>query len=240
MRKTLTGSVIPIFAAAITLGFSAVSSHAATITLFEKLVNIDGVLVPPNAAPGTATIDESLFNVSTGLGSITIDNITGVGPHFVGLFLDHEIDEASNTFFNENGVPVNTAAASQSWEIDEPGFLFGDIYSNFSGSSTTGSLLDNTTGVPPGSEDDVSMALGWSLNLASYQTASITFLASETAPASGFYLTHTDPLSGASIYFSSSALVLGNPPAVPDGGASFGLVLFGLAALAGMKSRQNR
>ena len=97
-----------------------------------------------------------------------------------------------------------TAAAGQSWEIDEPGYSFGDIFSNL-----LGSTLDNGNGVPAGSEDDVSMAMGWDFSLLDGETAVIQFLISNSAPVSGFYLTQTDPDSGASIYFSSSLNVGG-------------------------------
>ena len=63
----------------------------------------------------------------------------------------------------------------------EPEFLFGDIRTNH-----TASALDNTNGVPAGSEDDVSMALGWDFTLNANEQAIITFLTSLTQPTSSF------------------------------------------------------
>jgi hypothetical protein len=149
----------------------------------------------------------------------------------VGLFVDHEIDEAVNTFFNEFGLPDDSPVASQTWEIDEPGFLFGDIFDNFIASdNTTGSALDNSNGVPEAAPDDVSMAHGWDLNLAAGDTATISFRLSVDEPASGFYLGHHDVESAESVYFSSSLRIVGGP-GVPDSGSSFALLLGGLAAL---------
>jgi hypothetical protein len=78
-------------------------------------------------------------------------------------FLDAEIDEPVNTFFNEFGELGGSSADAaeedaDQWEIDEPGFVFGDIYSNL-----LAGALDGTNAVPAGSFDDVSMGLGFFL-----------------------------------------------------------------------------
>ena len=79
------------------------------------------------------------------------------------------------------------------------------------------SSLDNTNNVPEGLEDDVSMAIGWDFVLAPDETATIDFLLADTAPTSGFYLSHTDPgdpeVMGdeTTIYFSSSLDIIPVP-----------------------------
>jgi hypothetical protein len=59
------------------------------------------------------------------------------------------------------------------------------------------------------------MAMGWNFNLAADDYyAIITFLVSDTAPESGFYLSHTDPDSPDSpqtIYLSSDLTVVPEP-----------------------------
>ncbi len=182
-----------------------------SLSLFDWAVNIDGSMWEYSAGdsmPG----DTSGFDSGTGLGTIKL-TVSGVGDHFVGLFVDHEIDEEINTFFNENGDAVGSPATGQSWEIDEPGYVFGDIYDNF-----LGSALDGSNGVPAGSEDDVSMAMAWDFLLVADETASIGFLLSDTAPTGGFYLVHHDPDSPASIYFSST-LRIGGDGVIPAPGA---------------------
>jgi len=185
-----------IILAAMLVGFLAAPA-AATFDLFEYAFNIDGGFSSPllgDPIPGGVNVGG--FDDITGLGSITVT--VGGGMHYVGLFVDHEVDEGTNTFFNEYGTAHDTPAApaaGQSWEIDEPGFVFGDIYDNIQDGT-----LDNSNAVPMGMEDDVSMALAWGFS----GEAVVSFLVSETAPVSGFYLSHTDPESDATIYFSSS------------------------------------
>ncbi len=210
---------------------ASLPTFGATI-LYEYAFNIDGT-VTHNAAPGGVNL--AGFNTGTGLGSITYTT-SKLGANYVSFFVDHEIDESPNTFFNEYGSTSGAGpAAGQSWEIDEPGYSFGNIFSNFGSSA-----LDGVNGVPSGSPDDVSMALAWAFSLADGQTATLTFNISETAP-SGFYLQQTDPDSPASIYFSSSLVIEPTgPPGVPDGGATGVSLLIGLLGLAGLKRAANR
>lgn len=190
------------------LGFGQAQA-TPTIDLFDFGVNIDGVthckLVGcDNTVTDFAAIsgaDQSGFDFSTGLGTLTF-TITGAGSHNIDLFLDHEITETDNTYFNEFGADTGALSTGQSWEIDEPGFVLiepGDIFDNFVGSG-----LDNSNGVPVGSEDDVSMALGWDFTLGVNEVAHIGFLVSTSSPSSGFFLTHTDPDSAVSLFFSST------------------------------------
>lgn len=183
-------------------------SNAATIAsiaLFDAQSNIDGVI-----SPASGSLD------SQGLGTINL-SVTGVGSHFLGLFVDHEIDEAINTFFNEFGTTGGSAAAGQSWEIDEPGYssgpILGDIFANFSASG-----LDDANGVPSATPDDVSMALGWDVTLAAGETALASFTLSTARPTGGFFLSHSDPDSQTTIYFTSTKTIRGGGPNVPDGG----------------------
>jgi hypothetical protein len=154
--------------------------------------------------------------------------MTGAGVHNILVFLDIEIDEAINTYFNEFGNVIGAPGAGLSWEIDEPGFVFGDIYNNF-----VAGALDNTNGVPPGSPDDVSFALGRAFALAAGETATLNFRTSLTAPAGGFYLVQTDPDSASSVYFSSDLAIRGGGPFIPEPGTLTLLGLgLGLAAAA--------
>ena len=184
-------------------GVSSGSAQAATVELSEYAFNLDGSVVTSNAS-----INGGGFNYSTGIGAITI-SIAGAGAHSVLGFFDHEIDQVTNTFFNEKGSVNGIAAAGQSWEIDEPGYTFGNIYTNFSGNA-----LDNSIGTL--TPEDVSMAMGWNFLLADGESALITFILSETMPTSGFYLTQFDPdSSNSAIYFSSAINTTGNPVPVP-------------------------
>jgi hypothetical protein len=181
------------------------SASAATIGLFEYAFNVDGVV---NSGSDPVGANTGGFDKTTGLGTITVTT-GGVGSRYIGLFLDHEIDEATNTFFNESGAANGVAGGGLSWEIDEPGFVFGDIFDNFKSSS-----LDNSNGVPAGSEDDVSLALAFDFDLLAGQTAIVTFLVSQTAPG-GFFLSHTDADSDVTLYFSADLDIRGGQTPVP-------------------------
>ena len=172
---------ILLWAAAALLGLSSLSAQAVPVPvleLFDYGFNIDGtVSVPTPGDPVPGEVDLSSFDDFTGLGTIEA-TITGAGAHTFDAFFDHDIDEAINTFFNEYGTATAGAAASgQSCEIDEPEFVFGDIFTNFENSA-----LDNFNNVPVGSEDDVSMAMGWDFTLGIGETALITLSLSETEP----------------------------------------------------------
>lgn len=75
-----------------------------------------------------------------------------------------------------------------SWEIDEPGFVFRDIYDNF-----LLGTLDNAIGSPL--PDDVSMALGWQFLLNPVEQGLLEFLLGTTPPV-GFHLRQFDPDGG--------------------------------------------
>jgi hypothetical protein len=205
-----------VFLSILFLAFGA-SGAMATSYLYDWAFNVDGTTYEDclgDLMPTDGVLD------SEGLGILNWTT-SDVGSHSFLAFFDYEIDEAINTYYNEYGATSGAAAtAGQSWEIDEPGYVFGNIYAN-----VLAGALDNTNSVPSGSEDDVSWAMGWNFNLAAGETATIMLVLGDTAPVSGFYLSHTDPETGVgtpdyspeqSIYFSSTLDVSGGPAPVPE------------------------
>lgn len=207
----------PRLTAAMAMLAAALQAQAGPISLAEHAFNIDGA-VTSNAAPPAA--NTAGFDTATGLGTISL-KLSGAGTHRVSLFVDHEIDETVNTFFNETATSHGTAGTGQTWEIDEPGYTFGNIYGNF-----LAGTLDNSNAFQAGPPDDVSMAMGWQFTLASNETAVISFLLSTLAPTNGFYLTQQDDDSGQALHMSSALQIRGDNQ-VPEP-ATLGLVALGL------------
>jgi len=216
------------------LGFGSLSANAAIIDLFDWGFNIDSIWSNDfTGDPIPGNVDVSLFDLGTGIGQIDI-TITGIGVHNALTFLDHEIDESINTFFNESASIGGALMAGQSWEADEPGFLFGDIVEN-----AAHNTLDNANGVPAGLEDDVSMALGWDFALVDGETAVASFFTSTINDAAGsFFIEQFDPDSNASIFFWSGLDISAEPPAGLTEPGTLGLVLFGMLSVFGLRRRK--
>lgn len=213
------------------------NAQAAVIDLqlYDWGLNID-TTITASGDPLPSSVNGGGFNFSTGLGDLTV-TIGGAGAHNVDFFVDHEIDELINTFFNETGTSTGSPSSGQSWEIDEPGYFKGgstgpgDIYTNFQNSA-----LDNGVGINGVTfPDDVSMAMGWDFLLTDLETALVRFSLTDVMPTSGFFLTQTDPDSQASIYFTSALNIRANTIPEPATVLLIGFGLLGLMSLGSMR-----
>jgi hypothetical protein len=217
------------------VAFGVSGAWAVEITLYDWAFNVNGTKFESVQGTNNFSILPNYFNYgsftqSTGLGTITITYNPGtIGNHYLLAFFDHEIDQPP--FSNETGATTGTSVAGQSWEIDEPGWVKGDIYENFEDNA-----LDNEIGISIYGNtifpDDVSMAMGWDFTLASGEWAVITLSLGETAPA-GFYLQHTDPDSQYSLYLSSGLEVRGGGNVIPEPGTML-LLGSGVVGLFGL------
>ena len=176
---------------------------------------------------------------SNGYGILTwqFTNNTSMTLSDVSLFgfVDAEIVETSNIFFNEYGEYVDITGSGSgdinpdSWEIDEPGFVFGDIYDNLLSGS-----LDNTNAIPEGSEDDVSLALGFELgDILDGQTWTMTLNISDT-DIGGLY--HGDDASEAGAYVNGNVVV--DPATTVSEPTSKLLLLLGILGISLVRHRR--
>jgi len=102
-------------------------------------------------------------------------------------YLDVEIAQTENTFYNEYGRRLGTAGsgdadpAPDSWEIDEPGFQHGDLTERL-----LLGALGNENQIPNNEKDDVAMAVGFELGaLQPTESAQIEILISEDGDTLG-------------------------------------------------------
>jgi hypothetical protein len=160
-------------------------------------------------------------------------------------FLDADIDETSNTLFNEFGEVQGSPGAGagdpdpDSWEIDEPGyciegFLCGNVYDNLFDLGA----LEDTNATPAGSEDDVSLALGFLLGpLGPSSSVSIRVFISEDLDSIGsLRLLHKDANSVGQVITLSGQVVGAQ---VPEPSTLF-LLGLGLTALATVHRRRSK
>lgn len=187
MKKTLV-----VLLATLILTVGSTMAGAVTIELAED--------VPYLTSFAGGNITSNSFNASTGLGSFTVRYTAG-NNYSAGLFVDHEINQTdAGLWFDEYGTVNGIQAASLMWEIDEPGYVFGNIISNFIAGS-----LDNTNGITNAAPDDVAMALMWNFSVGANKYRNVTFTISDSVTPTGFHLVQFDSNDqGAHIYFSTS------------------------------------
>ena len=244
--------------------FSSSLSQAAQIGNFQSAFRTSGMdlifnynfsawdggteVFPPDFSRLDASFREfGTFNGGsgeTGLGKIEVvitRAATAVGTVMGSIlaYFDLEIDVSVNDFFNEFGAVSGTLGGVKpdSWEIDEPGSLFGDIPFNFEDG-----ILDDVNELPAGLEDDVAVAMGWDVVLGIGQRASLTLVVSDAgvrAATSSFFITQTDPDSVATVTFSGALETIQTPEPIPEPST---ILLFstGLAGLLGWRWKKGR
>ncbi|MCU7925509.1 MAG: hypothetical protein KZQ97_03595 [Candidatus Thiodiazotropha sp. (ex Dulcina madagascariensis)] len=166
-----------------------------------------------SAAGLSVSFQDNLDTENLGTVTWSFTNETGglLENSWFFVFLDMEIIQTLNHFNNEFGRVASVTGLgagdnlADSWEIDEPGYLFGDIYYNL-----LDGYLDNSNAVPAGLEDDVSLALGFDLgDLVNGASATGIFELSRLDIGG---LVHADPDSLDTLYFNGTVDVVSSVP----------------------------
>lgn len=178
-----------------------------------SLVGTSAPLSSHSPPPGLTYGFSSALSNGTDL-VLTYDFLNQSSGGFTNLrfavLLDVEIDQETNTFFNEYGRVVGTPGEDASdadpdlWQIDEPGFAGGTLFSNlFQGS------LNNSNSIPQSAPNDVALALGFYLGtLQPGESNRVRILISEAGNKLGNFALEqldTDPHSATLITLSGQA-----------------------------------
>ncbi len=164
--------------------------------------------------------------------TFTNNTVSTLPGTWFGVFVDPQIDVALNGYQNEAGIQFGTPGTGHSgtsadqWQIDEPGYVSGNIFTHLLQGS-----LDGTNSVPDTAPNDVSVAHGFSLgDLSAGATATISVMLSDSGDSLGTLALQTydtDPQSFDALTVSGIAQVL----AVPEpSGLLLGLIACGTFA----------
>ena len=191
-------------------GIRAIGNSGAVVqwTQLRIYLHANGqapVLLPQSGAGFTASLNaQNLGAVGvtyTNTGTTPMNNVRLVA------FADLDIDRNTNGFANEFGTMVSLAAppgapagaiAASAWEIDEPGFLFGNILAN-----AAAGALDNFNAVSNSAPDDVSFGLQFPIGTLAAGQLFTAQLQLDSNNIGG--LQQVDPASNRTVYLNGFA-----------------------------------
>lgn len=233
-----TGYSVPILSGDGVDPVAADGTFGATGRIFEY--RVQGSTGLSFATSQTAGVDDLRLTYSfTAASAIVLGS--------AAVYLDADINQDANTWFNERGESLAAAGGASTWEIDEPGFgtsYVGDIYGNYGNGSFDNSLFGGQNDLI----EDVAMGLSFNFgSLAVGDQLNLEILLSETTIGAGWGTVlhqwdNDDGLAGDNLFFAGRySIIRATPPdptpgAIPEPGT---LALFGLGLTALLARRRN-
>ena len=212
-----------------------VPASYADVTLATWGINWNGTVQYGNNGDGTSpvppsgwTMDNSMFDPNTGLGTILFGLNAAPGSYYFGSFLDHDIGPFP--FDSNTGFSFGTPSPGQTWQLGPPGYPGdgGDTFYMF-----LANTLKNLNEIDPGEYGDISASFYSAFTLPAGYRAVITLNVSGNPPTSPFYLSEFDASTGQIIYLSQDVQLTN----IPEPG-TLGLMGAGLAAAAAWARRR--
>lgn len=232
-----TGYSVPILSGDGVEPIAADGSFGATGRIFEY--RVQGSTGLSFATSQTAGVDALRLTYS-----FTAASAIALGS--AAVYLDADINQDANTWFNERGESLVAAGGASSWEIDEPGFgssYVGDIYGNYGNGVFDNTLFGGQTDLV----EDVAMGLAFNFgSLAVGDQLTLEILLSESAVGAGWGTVlhqwdNDDGLAGDNLFFAGRYNILRATPPDPTPGAvpePATLALFGLGLISLMTLRR--
>jgi hypothetical protein len=173
------------------------------------------------SSPGLAFSASQVSGIDALRLTYTYTALSSMSLLSTSVFLDADINQDANTWFNERGAATVAAGGATSWEIDEPGFgttYSGDIYDHYNSG-----IFDNTAfNGQADMVEDVAMGLGFDFgNLGTGDQLVFEILISEIGIGSGWGTVlhqwdNDDGLGGDNLYFAGRYNIVRVPPPDPD------------------------
>lgn len=252
MRKLAIAVVILAFLCVVALpaAFADDTSLQSSLIVVNGTTYADTLSVPGVFGSTGFGATTSPYGGTSVYGTVTVV-VTNTGSSSAPFSVDGFFDaELSVPFFNEYANVNGSAASGQTWEVGDPG-------SSTIISDAAGDTLNNTNGIPKGTDNtsgtgtngDVSFAMGFDFTLAAGGTETVTFDISDSNPG-GFNIEQVHPVDGSNnaetdAFFSGSAVAgtgtgtgtgMPPPPPMPEPGT---LLMLGssLCGLWGLRKR---
>ena len=254
MKNTLLMAVALVGLAA---GIARPVSAGTVATLQDWCFNVNGDIADLCNGGATPTLGGTVNGVGTsggmdlsvatepnGLGSASF--VVGPGSSYISAYMDYDLNFDAEGSYSDSAAVNGALPAGYSYEIDDPNtsslYCGQSCFGDFGAGSLNNQNNVGAFELTPNTCCDVAWALGVSVSVANGFQDTVTFNVSDTAPASGFYLTQSNGVDTTqNLYLSASVTSqqVGPSSGTPEPG-TFVLLGAGLVGLVGWRVRSRR